>query len=188
MPSPAPNPAATAPGAPPRVADVDLTALRSAVARARADPFAGDPLPAPARRARKLARDIHDGQLDRHGRPLLEHVERVAASVPPSARTVAFVHDVCERSGVWPGEVAERLDLDGDEREALVLLTKRGREPLLRHVRRVVRAAPDPARELALVVLQADIEDHAAHATDGDRPYATALAVLAEATAPLRDR
>lgn len=152
----------------------------------RADPFAGAPLPTVARRARRLARDVHHGQVDRDGRPLIEHVERVAAAVPESARTVAFVHDVCERSGVWAGEVALLLGLDEDEREALVLLTKRDSETDLRHLRRVIRASPDAARELALVVLQADLEDHAVRAPDDEAPaYARALAVLAEATAPL---
>ncbi|WP_051471184.1 hypothetical protein [Patulibacter minatonensis] len=152
------------------------------------DPFATTPLTNAERRARRLARNVHRGQLDERGRPLIEHVERVAADVPPSARTVAFVHDVCARSGASAAQVARVLDLDEDEREALVLLTRRGREPLTRHVRRVVRALPDPARELALVVLRADVEDLAARAADGDGPYGPALEALDEAGSPLAVR
>lgn len=186
MPQPAPNLDATPRGPAPGARDAAPAAgrgVRTGRIRPAADPFAGEPLPTVARKARRLARDVHHGQVDRHGRPLIEHVERVAAAVPESARPVAFVHDVCERSGVWAGEVALLLGLDEDERRALVLLTKRERETLVRHVRRVLRADPDPARELALVVLHADVEDHAAHAADGPGAYAVALAALSEATA-----
>jgi hypothetical protein len=158
------------------------------VPAARVDPFAGAPLTTQERRARRLARNVHRGQLDERGRPLIEHVERVAASVPESARTVAFVHDVCARSGASAAQVARILTLDDDEREALVLLTRRGREPLTRHVRRVVRAHPDPSRELALVVLRADVEDLAARSAAGDGPYGPALDALDEAGSPLAVR
>src|SRR5437763_6059929 len=50
--------------------------------------------------ARALACRIHAGQVDRSGRPLLEHVGRVAAAVPAEAATVAWLHEVLERSDV----------------------------------------------------------------------------------------
>ena len=49
--------------------------------------------------ARDIARDSHDGQLTRHGSPMTDHVERVAAAVADEERVVALLHDVLEKSG-----------------------------------------------------------------------------------------
>ncbi|MDO9410865.1 hypothetical protein [Patulibacter sp.] len=128
--------------------------------------------PSPSdRRARRLAGQVHDGQMDRLGGHMLDHVLRVAASVPPAARTVALVHDVCERDGGTPDQVAVRLHLTAEEREALVLLTKTTGERLLDHTRRVIAAPAGPARDLALVVKRADIDDHRARAAAPDPSY-----------------
>lgn len=49
-------------------------------------------------RAKELAYRAHAGQVDKAGRPYIEHVARVAAAVSdePEAEAVAWVHDVLE--------------------------------------------------------------------------------------------
>lgn len=49
-------------------------------------------------RAKDLAHRAHAGQVDKAGRPYIEHVARVAAAVSddPEAEAVAWLHDVLE--------------------------------------------------------------------------------------------
>jgi (p)ppGpp synthase/HD superfamily hydrolase len=49
-------------------------------------------------RAKALAHRAHAGQVDKAGRPYIEHVARVAAAVAddPEAEAVAWLHDVLE--------------------------------------------------------------------------------------------
>lgn len=49
-------------------------------------------------RAKDLAHRAHAGQVDKAGRPYIEHVARVASAVSddPEAETVAWLHDVLE--------------------------------------------------------------------------------------------
>jgi len=129
-------------------------------------------------RAARLARRVHSDQQDRYGRPMIEHVQRVAETVPTSARAVAFVHDVAERSDHDPGEVALLVGLDDDEYGALELLTKRDGETLLDHTRRVLDAPRGGARELALTIKRADVEDHARRTATPDRVYGQARRLL----------
>ncbi len=51
--------------------------------------------------ARELAHRAHADQVDKAGRPYIEHVARVAAAVAddPEAETVAWLHDVLEDGG-----------------------------------------------------------------------------------------
>lgn len=51
-------------------------------------------------RAKDLAYRAHAGQVDKAGRPYIEHVARVAAAVSddPEAEAVAWLHDVLEDS------------------------------------------------------------------------------------------
>lgn len=50
------------------------------------------------KRAKDLAYRAHEGQVDKAGRPYIEHVARVAAAVgdDPLAEAVAWLHDVSE--------------------------------------------------------------------------------------------
>lgn len=52
-------------------------------------------------RAKSLAHRAHAGQVDKAGRPYIEHVARVAAAVSddPVAEAVAWLHDVIEDCG-----------------------------------------------------------------------------------------
>ncbi|QHJ82350.1 MAG: hypothetical protein [Caudoviricetes sp.] len=65
-------------------------------------------------RAKALAHRAHAGQVDKAGRPYIEHVARVAAAVSddPVAEAVAWLHDVLEDCPAYekhvysfPGEV-----------------------------------------------------------------------------------
>ena len=108
--------------------------------------------------ARDIARASHDGQLTRHGSPMTEHVERVAAAVADDERAVAFLHDVLEKSGTHVDDLHAR-GLTPVERAALDLLTRRDDETFERHVLRI-GDADGPAGAIARRVKLADLEDH----------------------------
>ena len=74
--------------------------------------------------ARDIARRSHDDQSTRHGSPMSEHVERVAAAVADDARAVALLHDVLEKTGTRLDDLHER-GLTPIGRSALELLTRR---------------------------------------------------------------
>jgi hypothetical protein len=59
-------------------------------------------------RARELAHRAHAGQVDKAGRPYIEHVARVAAACAgnPLAEAVAWLHDVMEDHPELEGLVA----------------------------------------------------------------------------------
>lgn len=118
-------------------------------------------------RAKDLAHRAHAGQVDKAGRPYIEHVARVAAAVAddPEAEAVAWLHDVAEDAPEFNGEVVRFPDY------VFFAVTRLTR----------VRGLPDDAyyqrirqNELALRVKLADIADNA----DESR-----LALLDEATA-----
>jgi hypothetical protein len=135
-------------------------------------------------RACRLARDVHTGQTDRYDEPVLEHVARVASRVSTDARPLALVHDVCERSGLSPVDVAFRVGLSDAERVALQLMTRRPDEDVVAHTRRVLAAPPGRGRDLAIEVKRADVCDHADRAPFGTpSPHARAALAL-DAAAP----
>ncbi len=115
--------------------------------------------------AREIARYSHDGQLTRHGSPMTEHVERVAAAVPAAARAVAFLHDVLEKSDMRLDDLRER-GLTPVEHGALDLLTRRDGETFERHALRI-GDGEGWAGAMARSVKLADLEDHIGQVTDG---------------------
>jgi len=138
-----------------------------------------------------VARDIacrrHEGQRDRVGDPLIDHVSRVAAAVPAGARATAWLHDVLERTPAGPAEL-EASGLDAVEREALELLTRAADEPFETYVLRIVHA-PGAAGELARTVKAADLRDHIQRESAGRvaadaPPYRWALRHLVAVGAP----
>lgn len=62
-------------------------------------------------RAKELAYRAHAGQVDKAGRPYIEHVARVAAAVEddPLAEVVAWLHDVAEDNPAYAEEVCRRF-------------------------------------------------------------------------------
>lgn len=137
--------------------------------------------------ARSIAHRSHAGQRTRHGTPMSEHVERVAAAVPEEARVVAFLHDVLEKSDTGLGEL-QVSGLTTVEREALELLTRAEGETFDVHALRIAHAA-GPSGRIARTIKLADLEDHigeAAHTLD-EPPYAWARRHILAAQARHRD-
>lgn len=104
-------------------------------------------------RAKSLAHRAHAGQLDKAGRPYIEHVARVAAAVSddPEAEAVAWLHDVLEDFG-FPLRWA---DFPRDTRDSVIRLTRAARERASDYYALIVT---DP---IALRVKLADIADNA---------------------------
>ena len=57
--------------------------------------------------ARGIAHYSHHGRRDGRGELRIEHVVRVVAAVPPSARTTAWLHDVLEHSDTRPATLRD---------------------------------------------------------------------------------
>jgi hypothetical protein len=137
--------------------------------------------------ARNIAHAGHTGRQDRFGAPIIEHVERVAATVPDEARTLAFLHDVLEHSDTSVDELSA-AGLTGVELAALLLLTRDLGESYEAHTLRVAHAPGDPGR-LARIVKLADLSDHLSRPEmpHGAPPYGWARMHIANGQAR-RDR
>ncbi len=143
-----------------------------------------------ADRARALAERLHHGQCDAGGRPLIEHVQRVAAAVPSDARIVAWLHEVLEYTSISEEALlAERLSLD--QLRALRLLTHdkdaQSNASYLAQVELIARAKGAGA-SIARSVKRADLADRALkppiRANGWSPPYELALAILRDAPLP----
>ena len=117
--------------------------------------------------ARSVARRIHAGQLTRSGEPVIDHVERVAHSVPACARPMAYLHDVLERADGGAEELLE-LGLTDEESSVLALLTRARNESYRAYVMRIARADGQPG-EIARTIKLADLDDHLRHHRNGSR-------------------
>lgn len=105
-------------------------------------------------RAKELAHRAHAGQVDKAGRPYIEHVARVAAAVAddPEAEAVAWLHDVAEDC---PSHISELPSYPASTKHAVILLT---RYPFVKD-RAYYRAICN--HPVALRVKLADIADNA---------------------------
>jgi hypothetical protein len=138
-----------------------------------------------AARARQIAHYSHRQQRDRFGRPLIEHVERVAAGVPADERAVAYLHDVLEWTATGVDEL-RAAGLTPAEERVLGILTRGRDESFELHAARVA-AAMGFEGEVARDVRLADLDDHLAqHHLDDTRPYAWARRRIAFAHAARR--
>lgn len=102
----------------------------------------------------QLARQAHEGQLDKSGRPYIAHPLRVMGKVSGThERMTAVLHDVVEDTGVTLDDLrangcpAEVLD-------AVAAISKQPDEPQTRYLERVM------ANPIALRVKRADIADN----------------------------
>jgi hypothetical protein len=139
----------------------------SAAPQAQVKPISGD---MERTEARSIAYARHGERRNRVGEPMVEHLERVAASVPGEARTVAYLHDILEHTDA---SVAE-LEADGVtplELQAVQLLTRHPDESFEEHTLRIA-FAQGPAGRLARMVKLADIDDHLSRGSvDTSRPF-----------------
>ncbi len=124
--------------------------------------------------AYSIARDAHEGQVDKSGQPYIEHPYEVAGLVAetcpkglePTYMAAAVLHDVIEDSD-WTLEMLGQSGIPADVIEAVEALTHRKGETRLAYYERV------KANPIALVVKRADVE----HNSSEER-----LAALDEAT------
>jgi len=139
-----------------------------------------------AGRARRIAERALRGSLDATGEPLIVHVRRVAKVAPVFARSVAWLHDVLEKSSVSEEELLAS-GLTDDELRALRLLTRfsdsRSETDYLAHVGLIARASGS-AGDIARAVKRVDLADRQRHPNrraDGwHPPYRAALVLLEE--------
>ena len=117
--------------------------------------------------ARNIAYARHGERRNAAGEPIVQHLERVAASVPAEAKTVAYLHDVLEHSD------ASIADLEAEgvtpvELEAVELLTRDSDESFEAHTLRITYAKGPEGRLARTVKLSrgGSIPSH--------RPYAWA--------------
>jgi hypothetical protein len=121
--------------------------------------------------ARKIAYARHRERRNAGGELIVEHLERVAASVPGEAQTVAYLHDILEHTD------ASVADLEADgvtpvELQAVQLLTRNPDESFEAHTLRIAHAN-GPEGRLARTVKLADIDDHLSRegSIASHRPY-----------------
>ncbi|MFD0738294.1 phosphohydrolase [Lysobacter koreensis] len=136
-------------------------------------------------KARELAHRAHAGQVDKAGRPYIEHVARVAAAVADDseAEAVAWLHDVLEDAPDYWAEVTRTVYQR--QQAAIVALSRTPFKLTASAYYAGIRANP-----LALRVKLADIADNAnegrlalldaATAARLRRKYAKAIAALTD--------
>jgi hypothetical protein len=118
--------------------------------------------PMDAALASTIAKRAHLGQRDRFGARVTDHVTEVAAAVPPDARSVAWLHDVLERTDLGLRELRSE-GLSPLEEAALELLTRRSEEPYETYTLRIAFAHGDAGCRARTVKL-ADLDSHIASA------------------------
>src|SRR4051812_1719445 len=111
--------------------------------------------------ARGIAHSSHLAARDAYGLSVIEHVERVAATVPQAARSVAFLHDVVGPTSVSIDALREQ-GLTPLEDEALLLLTREPGESYELYALRIAWA-PGAAGAVARAVKLAAIDDQMGH-------------------------
>ncbi|RWD95035.1 MAG: HD domain-containing protein [Mesorhizobium sp.] len=106
-------------------------------------------------RAAKIARQAHRGQLDKTGRPYIEHLRRVADAVETlDEKTVAYLHDVLEKGEGWS---LNRLQAAGFGLRVVVAVDALTRRMDESEQAFIFRAASNP---LSLPVKKADLKDN----------------------------
>ena len=129
--------------------------------------------------ARSIAHERHVGQKTKHGAPMTDHVERVAAAVPDDTRTVALLHDILEKPDTTRDDL-RRHGLTPTQLAALELLTRRDDENVQLHTARIAGAEGEAGR-IARQVKLADLDDHREQHGADDGAYRWARWVTAAA-------
>ena len=140
--------------------------------------------------AQTLADRLHDGQLDRNGALIIDHIRRVAAAVPRSARAVAWLHETLEHTSISEQALLAE-GLSHEQLRALRLLIRVTDAPsdtmYLAHIERIAQAH-GPGADIARSVKRADLADRASHPSPRadlwSPPYTRGLQILGGGDAP----
>lgn len=127
-------------------------------------------------RAISLAWLAHHGQRDKAGRPYIDHLMRVASSVDPQDRAVAWLHDVLEDTPVAPADL-NAFGFDLATVADLQALTRYDDETYAEFIERVSNAS-DRARRVKIADLRDHLRDPDAITPSLVRRYERALARL----------
>ena len=139
--------------------------------------------------ARTIAERLHTGAVDADGRPLLDHIARVARDTPDEAQAIAWLHETLDGGAATEHELLA-AGVSGDELRALRLLTwpswTRSDDMYLAHARLIAHAAGWSGRVARLLAV-ADLRDRGAPGLDDaggwSPPYAESLRLLLDASA-----
>lgn len=110
-------------------------------------------------RARAIAYQAHEGQVDKAGAPYIGHPERIASKIfyaghSIEAEIVGWLHDVVEDCPEWPLSRLQEEGFSVEVLEAVEAISHRKNEPRVDYYRRV------KANGLALQVKGFDLNDH----------------------------
>lgn len=128
-----------------------------------------------------MAVEAHADQLDRDGRPHIEHIARVAAAVPATEpmQRVAWLHDILEDTD-YEAALLEHA-MPPLEWTAIRLLTRQPHMSYRQYVRQIIDYYGE-AGHIARTVKEADLRDNLARCVATADPaierYASALAEL----------
>jgi hypothetical protein len=140
--------------------------------------------------AQALADRLHNGQLDRSGALMIDHIRRVAGAVPRSARAVAWLHETLEYTSISEQALLAE-SLSNEQLRAIRLLTRLTDSPsdtiYLAHIERIAQA-DGPGADIARSVKRADLADRASHPSPRAGgwlpPYTRGLHILGRKWAP----
>lgn len=125
----------------------------------------------------RIAGHAHRNQNDRLGRPYVTHCARIADTLRSDRlKTIAYLHDVIEKSESWSMKRLADAGIDGRVRSAVDALTRRPGEAEQSYLRRVCE------NDDALPVKVADLKDNLQQALqtgEASKKYQEGLAFLA---------
>ena len=131
--------------------------------------------------AKSIAIKAHLGQIDKAGKPYIEHPAFVASCVDgDEAKAVAWLHDVVEDTSISFEDLA-REGFSSDVLSALRLLTHQKSEPYFDYIRKVKKSALATEVKLADLKHNSDL-NRLRIVTEEDlhrqRKYLTAIEIL----------
>lgn len=111
-----------------------------------------------AQTAEALARWMHRDQVDKSGKPYVEHLERVAAMVSDEAKAAAWLHDILEDTEIHPRAISSifgwKLDL------AVAALTRDEVETYPDYIYKLSNVPAELGGAIAREVKIADLKDN----------------------------
>lgn len=133
--------------------------------------------------AEQIARCMHRDQVDKSGRPYVEHLERVAANVCDEAKAAAWLHDVVEDTDMTVGDLQDMGRTSMRTNGAVDLLTRRDSMTHSQYIQRIYFGAGifgEVAREVKIADLKDNLSDDRRY--EGDESmrvrYMKALEIL----------